>query len=58
MNLPASQIAGRLNEAPIKIQSLSLLIGFGSDRQPELQCLFRFQLYLIVISTVIVVVVS
>ena len=32
-NLPSSQIASHLNKAPIKIQSLFLLIGFGSDRQ-------------------------
>ena len=44
MNTPSSQIAGHLNKAPLKIQSLSLLVGFGSDRQPELQCLFQFQL--------------
>ena len=31
-----------LSKAPIKIQLLLLLTGFGSDRQPELQCLFRF----------------
>ena len=42
MNPPSSQIAGHLNKAPIKIQSLSLLIGVGGDRQPELQCLFQF----------------
>ena len=35
MNLPSSQIAGHLNKAPIKIQSLSLLIGFGSDSSPN-----------------------
>ena len=45
MNPPSSQIAGHLNKAPIKIQSLSLLIGFGSDRQPECRCLFQFHLY-------------
>ena len=43
MNLPSSQITGILNKAPIKIQSLTLLIGFGSDRQPERQCLFWFE---------------
>ena len=38
----SSQIAGHLNTVPIGIQSLSLLIGSGSDR--EHQCrLFRFQ---------------
>ena len=42
MNPPSSQITHHLNKPPIKIQSLSLLIGFGSDRQPKLQCLFRF----------------
>ena len=42
MNPPSSQITSHLNKAPIKIQLLSLLIGFGSDRQPECQCLFRF----------------
>ena len=31
-NLPSSQITGHLNKAPIKIPSLSLLIGSGSDR--------------------------
>ena len=41
---PPSQIAGHLNKVPIKIQTLSLLIGFGSDRQPEGQCLFWFHL--------------
>ena len=34
---------GHLKKVPMKIQSLSLLIGFGSDRQPKLRCLFRFQ---------------
>ena len=29
VNPPSSQIASHLNKAPIKIQSLSLLIGFG-----------------------------
>ena len=29
MNPPSSQIAGHLNKVPIKIQSLSLLIGLG-----------------------------
>ena len=29
MNPPSSQIAGHLNKAPVKIQSLSLFIGFG-----------------------------
>ena len=42
MNPPSSQITGHLNKAPIKIQCLSLLIGVGSDRQPECQCLFWF----------------
>ena len=42
MNLPSSQIASHLSRAPIKIQSLSLFIGFGSDRQPECRCLFWF----------------
>ena len=42
VNLPSSQIASPLNKAPIKIQSLSLFVGFGSDRQPENQCLFQF----------------
>ena len=37
-----SQIAGHLNKVPIKIQSLSLLIEFGTDRQPERRCLLRF----------------
>ena len=44
MHPPSSQITGHLNKVPIKIQSLSLLIGFGSDRQPELRCLFRFHI--------------
>ena len=35
MNLPSSWITSHLNKVPIKIQSLSLLIGFGSDRQPN-----------------------
>ena len=39
----SSQIAGHLNKVPMKIQLLSLLIGFSSDRQPELWCLFQFQ---------------
>ena len=43
MNLPSSQITSHLNNVPIKIQLLSLLIGFGSDRQPEPQCRFWFQ---------------
>ena len=43
MNPPSSQIAGHLNKAPIKIQVLSLLIGFGSDRQPKRWRLFWFQ---------------
>ena len=47
MNPPSSQIASHLNKVPIKIQSLSLLIGFGSDRQPELWCLFRFHFLVI-----------
>ena len=42
MNPPSSQIAGHLNKGPIKIQPLSLLIGFGSDGQPQHRCLFRF----------------
>ena len=42
MNPPSSRIAGHLNKAPLKIQSLSLLIGFGIDRQPKCWCLFRF----------------
>ena len=42
MNPPSSQIAGHLNQAPINIQLLSLLIRFGSDRQPEHRCLFQF----------------
>ena len=42
MNLPSAQIASHLNKAPIEIWSLPLLTGFGSDRQPEHQCLFRF----------------
>ena len=41
-----SQIAGHLNKAPIKIQSLSLLIGSGSDRQYEHR-FFWFQKYII-----------
>ena len=44
MSPPSSQINRHLNKAPIKIQSLSLLIGFGSDRQPECQCLFQFHI--------------
>ena len=40
-NPPSSQIAGHVTEAPIKIPSLSLLIGSGSDRWQECQ-LFRF----------------
>ena len=44
MNPPSSQIASQLNKVPIKIQSLSLLIGFGSDKQPELRCLFQFHI--------------
>ena len=42
MNPPSSRITGHLNKAPTKIWSLSLLIVFGSDRQPERWCLFRF----------------
>ena len=42
LNLLFSQIAGHLNKVPIKIQSLSLLPGSGSDRQHE-HWLFRFQ---------------
>ena len=42
MNPASSQIAGHLNKVTIKIQSLSLFIGFGSDRQPERWCLFWF----------------
>ena len=34
-NPPSSQITSHLNKAPIKIQSLSLLIGSGSDKQHE-----------------------
>ena len=40
-NPPSSQIASHLSKAPIKIQSLVLLIGSGSDRQHELRH-FRF----------------
>ena len=36
------QITGHLNKAPIKIESLSLLIGSSSDRQHESQ-LLQFQ---------------
>ena len=43
MNSPSSQITSHLNKVPIKTQSLSLLIGFGSDRQPEFRCLFWLQ---------------
>ena len=43
MNLPSSQITCHPNKAPIKIQPLPLLIGLGSDRQPELRRPFRFQ---------------
>ena len=32
---PSSQIAGHLNKVPMEIQSLSLLIVSGSDRQHE-----------------------
>ena len=31
--LPSSQTASHLNKAPIQIQSLSLLMGSGGDRQ-------------------------
>ena len=34
-NPPSAQIARHLSKAPIQIQSLSLLIGSGSDRQQE-----------------------
>ena len=34
-NLLSSQITGHLNKIPIKIQSLSLLIGSGGDRKHE-----------------------
>ena len=38
-NLPSSQMAGPLNKAPLQgeapLQSLPLLIGSGSDRQPN-----------------------
>ena len=46
MNPPSSGIAGHLNKVPIKIQSLSLLTGFNSDRQPECWCLFRFHYHM------------
>ena len=44
MNPPSSQVAGHLNKVPIEIQSLSLLIGVGSDRQPEPRCLLWFHI--------------
>ena len=48
-----SEITGHLNKAPIKIQWLSLLIGFGSDRQPELPCLFWFHFYQVLLHFII-----
>lgn len=44
-NLPFSKITGHLNNMPIKIQFLSLLIGSSSDRQHKLQLLY-FQVHL------------
>ena len=38
----SSQITSHLNKVPIKIQLLSLLNGFGTDRQPKHWCLFLF----------------
>ena len=49
MNPPSSQIAGHLNKAPIKIESLSLLIGFGSDRQPECEFFFPVSLTVVMV---------
>ena len=40
----SSQIASHLNKVPIKIESLSLLIGSGSDKQHECR-LFWFHIH-------------
>ena len=50
VNPPSSQIASHLNKAFIKIQSLSLFIGFCSDRQPKRPCLFWFQNHMVFVS--------
>ena len=42
-DLPSSPITVQPIKAPIKIQSLSLLVGSGSDRQQEHQ-LFQFHI--------------
>ena len=40
-NLLSSQFSGHLNKVPVKIQSLSLLMGLVGDRQHE-YWLFQF----------------
>ena len=45
-NLPSSQITSHLNKVPIKIQSLSPLIGSGSNRQHK-HWLFLFHRHIL-----------